>query len=223
MQNRTERRRAALLIVAAVAGFAPTMPAGASTGKDEAEIRAVWANYEKHLQAKQGDELALLLASPAIAYYGRMKRLALTGTPEAVAKAGMLMRLSVYTVRHLATATELKAMDTRKFIAWNVNLGLVSTMGKHKVELVNIRVNGDRAEAAIRAGASTSPPLFDFIREGGAWKIDVVKAVRVMEPLIQSRLSEAGLSEEQILAIMIRPYSTKPYRFEDLKKPLVTQ
>lgn len=215
-------RRLVTLIVATFA-FAPAFADAQATkpnADDERAIRAVWETYAKHIDAKAGAKAAALLAKPTVDYYARMRELALTGTQDALGKQGVLMRLSVYLVRHLATAAEIRPLSPRAFIAWSIRRGLVSTMGNRKVELINIKIDGDRAVSAVRVGTSTSPPIFEFHREGGAWRIDVVKAIRVMEPMLETRLKEGNIKEEQILAAMIRRHSKKPYQIEELRKPL---
>lgn len=196
------------------------MAQAADPKKDVADIQQAWDTYQEHVIARRGDKATGLLAKPTIAYYTRMRELILTGTQEQMAKQGVLTRVTVYLMRHLLTAAEMKAMSTQKFIAWTVDKGLVDS-SRGKVQITNIQVDGDKAVASIKAGASVSPPILRFAREDGQWRVDVAEMIRKIEPIMEERLKKSNISEEQLLAVMMRRHSKKPYDFEKLKQPLI--
>lgn len=212
-----------LALVVAIAAVAVSAPTRANEAADKAAINDVWNKYQDNVVAKNGKDAVALVAKPTIAYYGKMRRAILTGTPAQVAKMGVLTRLSVYMMRHLIAAAELKPMSTRAFLAWTIDKGMTAASGARRIPLRDLTVTGDTAIGYVGPGKGQGAPAFKFYRESGAWKLDYTEVVRRLEPMMEARLKKQGVTDDKIVALMVRRFSKKPINFEKLKQPLIKQ
>jgi hypothetical protein len=210
------------LVVLTSAAMAGIAPARADDAADRAAINDVWNKYQDYVVLKKGKEAVALLAKPTIKYYGDMRQAILTGTPKAVAKMGVLTRLSIYMIRHLVTAAKLKPMTPRAFLAWTIDRGMTSAGGR-RIKLRDLTITGDTAIGYVGQGKGQGAPAFKFHRESGAWKLDYTEVVRRMEPLMEKRLKKQGITDDKIVALMVRRFTKKPIDFEKLKQPLIRQ
>ena len=198
-------------------------PARADEAADKAAINDIWTKYQDYVAARKGTDAVALLAQPTIKYYGDMRQAILTGTPAAVAKMGVLTRLSIYMIRHLITAAQLKPMTPRTFLAWTIDKGMTSTSSARRIKLQDLKITGDTAIGYVGQGKGQGAPAFKFYRESGTWKLDYTEVVRRLEPLMEARLKKQGITDDKIVALMVRRFSQKPIDFEKLKQPLIKQ
>lgn len=207
----------AIVPVALLCLAAATGPAFANNPRDEAAIRTAWLSYQDHIIARNGKAGAALMAKPTIKYYAQIRQLVLRGSREVVAKTTMLTRLTVYMVRHILPAAQVQSMSPRQFVGYLIARGMTGRTPKRTRPLTGVKINGDRADGVIGPGA---PPL-RFLRENGAWKIDLASLIKKIEPLMEAQIKKAKIPEERMVQLMVRRFSKKPIDFEKLKEPLL--
>ncbi len=214
-------RPAMLVLVAGLAVSAGAAPVAADAAKDKAAILSVWNRYQDLIVIRKGTEAVKLLAAPTIKYYANVRQAILTGTRKEVASKGILTRLTIYMLRHLMTAPQLTAMTPRTFLAWTIDQGMTAASGKRRVPLSKITIDKDRATGHIGKGDPATTPSFQFFRESGAWKLDYAQIVKKFEPLMEARMKKGGITDEQVVKIMVKRFSRKPINMEKLREPLV--
>jgi hypothetical protein len=196
-------------------------PVAANEAEDKKEILSVWNRYQDLIVIRKGTEAVKLLAAPTIKYYADVRQAILTGTRKEVASKGILTRLTIYMLRHLMTAPQLTAMTPRTFLAWTIDQGMTAASGKRRVPLTKITIDKDRATGHIGQGTPATTPSFRFFRESGAWKLDYAQIVKKFEPLMEARMKKGGITDEQVVKIMVKRFSKKPINMEKLREPLV--
>jgi hypothetical protein len=215
---RTFKVIVALPMILAFFGFQP-LPAFADKASDEAAIRAAWLTYQGHIIGRKGDAGAALLARPTLKYYADMRRLALSGPYEALAKSSMLTRLTVYMVRHVMITEQLQSMSAQQFVSYLIARGMTGRTPNRARPLTGVKIKEDMADGQIGPGA---PPL-RFLREDGTWKIDLLSLIRKIEPIMEAQIKKSNIPEAQMVRVMVRNHSTKPVDMEKLKQPMINR
>jgi hypothetical protein len=190
---------AALLTASMLAPPRADTPAGA------------FERYREALLAKDGKAAAAVLDAESIAYYTRMRTLALDGAPAEVKKLPIIDRLSVLRVRHEVGRARLEPMDGAALLAYAVERGWISETSVRQLSLGKVVVRGDSASAEIKVGDKVAPPqyVWRFRREGGAWKFNLVTLLELGEAAVRETVRQSGGTEDEFVFAVLEKLSGK--------------
>jgi hypothetical protein len=159
--------------------------------------------------ARDGAGAAAVVDRGTIAYYQRMRDLAVAGKADDVKKLPLLDKLMVLRMRHQIPLAQLKAMDGKGAFAFGVSQGWVgdnvAKMGAGPVE-----ITGDRATVTFLVGGKPTPAKLALQREGNAWRIDIVSLFQLSGEAFRKLQQESEKSEDAFMFELLEQISGKP-------------
>jgi hypothetical protein len=199
-------RLSACLAIAALAAPVGAEP-GPEPGPDAAVTRSFKA-YKSALERRDGTAAASMVSENSLAYYDRMRALALTAERQHLSVLEGTERMLVLSLRHSAPLELLKTASPAELVAYAVDEGLVSDTGIAKTELGEITLQGDRARCWIVIDGEPTRGVMQFVLEEAVleeavWKFDLEFAMRASEGLIAALAVQSGLSEDAVILTLL--------------------
>jgi len=182
---------AALLLVAAAAPPAATL------------ARRSFDAFKRALAERDGDAAVALLSAPSLAEWERDRRLALHGSPDEVRALSPGPRLAVLALRHAQPVFLLRDGTPAELAAAAVRSGLADRGALELLEIRDITARGDRASGQILASGLPSGMRAGFLRERGAWKLDLPASLDAAGRLVTETARATGNSEDAVIANLI--------------------
>jgi hypothetical protein len=184
----------------------PAAPAG------DAAVREAYDRYAKALLAKDGRAAAAAVDRATIAYYGRVRDLALDGDATTVRKAPAVDKIVILRLRHQVGREAVERMDGAGVLAFGVENGWIDAGSVRNAKLGAVRVEGDSASGDLEVGGRVAPREFawQFRREDGAWRISLVPTLRNAEPVLRQAAKQSGLDEDDFVLAVLEKVSDRP-------------
>jgi hypothetical protein len=211
----------------------PTPIAQAATYKfkplppsDRQGIQRCFVAYKQALLAKQGDLAVEQVSATTLAYYSKMRDLALRGDGATVRSQSLSDQYTVLALRQGVGLKKRLLMTNKELISLSIEEGWFGESRLRDLSIGNITVKGDRAEAVFVVKGKTDPafPSFVFLKEQKEWKIDITALLPVVEQSFQQWYAVAkaldNLSTDTFLTHMLELISGKPVSPE-IWQPLV--
>jgi|GEM_PF-4545526 len=210
---------ASAMIVAELAGEPPAKdppePAAARSqagAAEDAAIRAAYAALQAATQAQDHQAVMALIAPPYLRFLEDMHHLALHASAERVRAEPLMNQLYVLDLRHRVPAAQLRTMDTRQLLAhawdtgwmgtggWRVREGREAGLNAGHVVVVegDLAFARPPAEGGARGRTGGAAPDVTrslqtaFRREGGAWKVDVLPSIALLESVLRMQVERVG-------------------------------
>lgn len=187
---------------------------------DEAEIRKAFAQYRDALLKKDGGAAAEVVDTETLAYYTRMRDLALKGDAATVKKQSFIDRMMVVRLRHEVGADALKKMGGRELFAYAVTQGWVSARSVEKAQLGKVKIAGKEATGEYIVGGQVAPFTFVFKQGEQGWRFSLLPLLVIGESAMKQMAKQAGQEENQFLFALVEEVSGKAVP-EDIWEPLV--
>lgn len=181
----------AFLLCAAVAA-----PAAADS---TAAVTRSFKAYKSALERRDGSAAAAMVSSNSLAYYDRMRDLALTAQRQHLSVLEGTERMLVLSLRHSAPLELLKTASPAELLAYAVDEGLVSDTGIAKTELGEVTLQGERARCWIVIDGEPTRGVMQFVLEEAVWKFDLEFAMRASEGLIAALAVQSDMSEDAVI------------------------
>jgi hypothetical protein len=205
MPARSVQFAAAVILALAIASPA----AAAAAGGDVKAVKATFKTYQSALLKRNGTGAAAVMNRGTIAYYQRMRDLAVAGKPDEVKKLPLLDKLMVVRMRHQVALAQLKAMDGKAAFGYGVSQGWVGD-SVAKVGAGPIEITGDRASLTFMVGGEPTPAKLALDREDGAWRIDLLSLFELSGAGFKNLHAESGKSEDDFILELVQKVSGKP-------------
>jgi hypothetical protein len=182
--------------------------AGASA--DERAVRAAFQAYKAAVLDQQGTHAADRVTSGTLDAFERYRELALTGDRDTLQALPVTDRLQVLSIRHRVPTGQLRAMNGRAVFIYAVDRGWIGRESIERTHVGQVRVQGGIATAGIRIGRADTPVNFEFQREEGQWRLDLMPVIRMSEALFTQMAEQHGISENQLLMKLLGAVSGEP-------------
>jgi hypothetical protein len=181
--------RLAIAFAIGVGGFSTA--ALGSTADEAQMVRQVFEKYKQAVLSDNGEAAASLLSQGTIDYYGDMQQLAVCASPQEVRNQSMVNRMQVLLLRWRVPPDVLPQMSELELVTYAVNQGWIGKSGVVTVDIGDVTVSDSVALAQVLKNDQPSRIKFQFLKESGAWKLD-------LQPLLQ--VSNLAFKELAILA-----------------------
>jgi len=212
--RRTERGRRRPTGLAVRLGLAlacaPWLPSGAAAGTETTAVARGFAVYKSALAARDGARAAAAISANSLAYYDRMRELALSAPRNELEALEATERMLVLGMRHEAPRELLETATPVELVAYAVDSGLVSDTSVATTELGEITVQGDRARAWIVIDGQPTRGVLQFAREQSGWKFDLEFAMRASSGLVAALAQQLEVSENQVIFELLTRGSGRP-------------
>jgi hypothetical protein len=203
---------AALLLAIATA---PALAAEAT-----AAVGRAFAAYKAALEKGDGARAVSAISSNSLAYYDRMRKLALSASKSELDALEGTERMLVLGLRHQAPPQLLESGTPGELVAYAVDVALVSDTGVAKTELGEVTIQGEFARCWIVVDGEPTRGVLQFAREEGQWKFDLEFAMQSSAGLIAALALQSGMSENDVIFELLYRGSGKPVGPDIWKPPL---
>lgn len=173
-----------------------------SSSTHERDVQGVFecfAAYKGAILAQQGETAVGHLSRSTIDEYQNYVNLSLTADREEIAELSFINRMQVILMRHRIPLETLRELDGRSAIVFAVDRDWIGKDAVIRTELGDVSVYNDRATAEVAIGGQKAPTRFQFRRENGKWKFDLLSVLRDSNSAMKRAAEQAGMDEDQFL------------------------
>jgi hypothetical protein len=190
-----------------LAGVAAPIAAGGA-GSDRALVLRCYEAFERALVARDGEAAAALLSEGSLREWERDRRLAQHGSIDEVEALPAGSRLTVLSLRHAAPAFLRREGSPPELVAHAVRAGLADRAAVDTIEIRDVAVRGQRASASVLAvGLPAAGLRLGFVREQGAWKLDLPSSLDSIGRLVAATARATGTNESAVIVSWIAALS----------------
>jgi hypothetical protein len=166
---------------------------------EAAKIELVFKMYKVAIANSDGTQAADVMATATIEEYQHYRDWALTADKSVLSKQRVDQQRQALFYRLRLNAEQLEPMDGRALFAHAVNEEWIGKESVATLTLRDIRVAGNRAVAKVTVNGKPTTSEFDFVMEGGAWKLDLLRFSATIAERLAEQLKNDGKSIEQYL------------------------
>ncbi len=167
---------------------------------DAAQVRQSFARFLAALAARDADAGRRELSSESFPEWQRDRELALHGTRAEVAAQSPGRRLVVMALRHHAPRFVRREGSPRELVGYALGAGMADRDSLAAIELGDVAVRKDRAGGQLFASGLPSGFRADFVREDGAWKLDLGSTLEAAGRVVTRAAKAADASEDSVIA-----------------------
>jgi hypothetical protein len=167
---------------------------------DAAQVRQTFARFIAALAARDADAGLPLLSTASLTEWQRDRELALHGTRDEVASQSPGRRLIVMALRHHAPKFLRREGSPRELAGYALGAGMADRDSLAAIEVGDVAVKGDRAGGQLFASGLPSGFRADFVREDGAWKLDLGSSIEAAGRVVTRAAKAGDASEDSVIA-----------------------
>lgn len=179
-------------------------------GNEEKSVKGAFATYKKSILKGDGKAAVECIDARTITYYGKMLSLTLEADSAEVAGLDLMDKLTVLSLRHRLTRSEMEGFDGRQLFVYSIEKGMVGKNSVANVEMGEIIVEGGRARGQLVALGEESPLYFQFNKEDGRWKLDLTSLFGPTTEGLKQMLSDRGMTENEFIFQALEITTGKP-------------
>ena len=167
---------------------------------DATQVRQSFARLAAALAARDADAGLHVLSIASLLEWQRDRELALHGARAEVAAQSPGRRLVVMALRHHAPKFLSRDGSPRELVGYALGAGMASRDLLAMIELGDVAVKGERAGGQLFASGLPSGFRADFVREDGAWKLDLGATIDAAGRVVTRAAKAADASEDSVIA-----------------------
>lgn len=167
---------------------------------DAAQVRQSFARFVAALGARDAGAGLRLLSVASLPEWQHDRELALHGTRAEVAAQSAGRRLVVMALRHHAPRFLRRDGSPRELAGYALGAGMADRDSLAAIELGDVAVQGERAGGQLFASGLPSGFRADFVREDGAWKLDLGRTIEAAGRVVTRAAKAGDASEDSVIA-----------------------
>lgn len=180
---------------------------GTAFGGDEDEVRKAWENYRTAILAQDGDAAYALIDRGTRGYYHELLQAVIYARPRDMPQLMIMVKLAVIQSRRDIPAAQLLEFDAEAYFEHSVERGWFSKETMRTISLVAIEVDGDRARSSVERDGQIVRSGYEFRREDGAWRINLMPALIAGEWALQQIVGASGKAEDDFIFDLVEAHS----------------
>jgi hypothetical protein len=173
-------------------------------------VRAAFAAYRAAATAGDGGGAAAMVDHVTVYYYDEALRRARTSTAAELERLSLVDRLVVLSIRHRLSSDALATLDGRGLVAAGVADGWIGRQGTSHMELGEVSVNGDVADAPVLVDGQPSEFAFHFRREPAGWRLDLTSVHAATEQALEAAVAQSGLEANAFMVAALQQATGRP-------------
>lgn len=182
-----------LLLAATPAVAAPPPPAPT---EEERQVATVFDTARGALQQGKGSALVPLLSRATVQKLESVRTVARNGDQVAIGRLEPGEKFAAMGLRRHLTPADLRRMNLGDITDHAVKQGWLGPNVIARSRLGPVRVKGDRASALLLVDNKPAMVPADFVREGGAWRIDLTSVFTFGGQMLKGFAVMSGKTEE---------------------------
>lgn len=167
-----------------------------SATADRTAVRAAFNTYARAALDQDGATAVSTIASPIFGFYDQARELAVTGTEGEIRQQTVTQQMTVYLLRAELDPAVLSEGSVEEILTVVFDYGLVDT---GEFFLGDIQVDGDQASAETMLDGETTDFELPFLREEGAWKVDIEPLLSFADEGLRREADRLGISTDVLI------------------------
>lgn len=186
-------------------------PLAVAAARPAEQVRSSYDALARALVARDADATLALVSEASITEWARLRALALRGSLTEVEALAPGPRLAVLALRHQAPVWLLRDGPPRELAAHAVRAGLADRRTAAQVSLADVAVLAPtRALGQLYASGLPSGLRAGFVREAGAWKLDLPTTLEGVGRVVSQVARTTGASESAVIVNLLAAASGEP-------------
>lgn len=174
---------------------------------DSEAILKSFQNYKSAILDQKGEIATGLVTKRTVDEYQNYVDWALSGDRKTLESLSFINRFQVFLLKHRIPVETLKKLDGRSAFAYAVDRDWIGKNGTIRTTLGKVDVAGNRATAEVLIGGQTAPNRFQFTKENGVWKFDLIQVMRDTDQALKAVARQKGKSEQEFMFSLIETVS----------------
>lgn len=174
---------------------------------DVAAVSAAFERYRAAILAQDADAAFALVDQTTRGYYRELLQVVLHATPADMPQLMIMVKLAVLQSRREIPRATLLELDGETYFKLSVERGWFSREAMRALHLDRIEIDGDRAQSKVERDGELVPAGFEFTREQGAWKINLMPAVIAGEWAMQQVVRASGKAEDEFIFDLVEAHT----------------
>lgn len=176
---------------------------GNDSASSDDDVRAAWTAYRDAIVAKDGEEAVKHLSPGTIAYYDRMRNLALDASEADLQRERLVDQVAVLGLRARIDVGLLRTGDARDIVVDAVDQGLIGDEVS-RLDIGVVEATGDAASATVRQGETELPTRLSFRRVDRRWRVDLEPLLGTAETALQAAARGSASPKELVERLLAR-------------------
>lgn len=164
--------------------------------EEERQVAAVFDTARGALQQGKGSALVPLLSRATVQKLETVRTVARNGDPVAIGRLEPGEKFAAMGLRRHLGPSDLRRMSVGDVADHAVKQGWLGPNVIARSALGPVRVKGDRASALLLVDNKPAMVPADFVREGGAWRIDLTSVFTFGGQMLKGFAAMSGKSED---------------------------
>ena len=174
---------ALLWLLVPIVGFAQT-----------SAVRETYEEFDNLMLAKDGGQAFELLSEDSQKFVEEVREISISADRESLLEQPLPVILAVFSVR---SAADGKAPASGGQTLVDMARGYEESSAV--TEMGEITINGNTASGAILVNGNPNPIDYSFVKEDGAWKVDMASQMKETEELMLGPIKASGMSKDKFL------------------------
>lgn len=183
------------------------------------EIDRVYRDYCDAVARADGVHAGSLVSAGTLSRYQEFAHGALTADQTALDSLPVTARLQILLLRQRMDAATLSTFDGPQLFAAIIDRGWFESSGFRNTQLGMIAIDRDQAQAPVHRNGRPTRDRAYFLRENGAWKINLLPNLTGSDRVIETAAAQNRLSENAYLEALVAEVTRQPVR-DNIWQPL---
>ena len=188
----------------------PALAAPPPGSPEEREVAALFESARTALAQKRGAAVVPLLSRRSLEKLESVRSAARSGDDAGLAKLEPAEKFAAMGLRRYVSPADLRRMSLGDLADHGMKNGWLGPNVIGSSGLGPVRVRGDRASALLMVDNRPALVPADFVREGGAWKIDLTGVFMFGSQMLKGFAAMSGKSDEAYIQDMLQKLPAKP-------------
>ena len=210
------RRELVVSLLATVVFAASCAPVESDDSK---AVQAAFHAYKESILAQDGPAAVQFLPQSIFEFYEGVRQKALHAPPEEVHGMALTTRISVMRVRMQIAPEQLEGMTGKGLCELAIDKGWISRESVSELDVDVPHISGDRATCAAVKTGKKMPITFQFLKENGAWKVDLAAIMADADGALKIVREKQGMDEETFFGVMMERVMGRPLTSQDYDPP----
>lgn len=155
--------------------------------------------FKKSIIDTNGESAVNLLSSHSLDYFEVILNNVSNSPKDIVSKLSIVDKMIVLGARQKLTSSEASKLDGKSFFNFAVKAGIVNKGMIKSIEISNIVIDGEKAQADIVTNNIETGVKLDFARENNKWKIDIISIYPATNLLLKNMIEMMGKDEDDFV------------------------
>jgi hypothetical protein len=189
-----------------IATFAFCFPMLTLASETEAVIKS-FQDYKSAILDQKGEVAVGLVTKRTVDDYQHYVDWALAADRKTLESLSFINRFQVFLLKQRIPADTLKQLDGRLAFVYAVDRDWIGRNSVIRTTLGKVDVANNCATAEVLISGQTAPNRFQFSKENGTWRFDLIQIIRDTDQALRAAAMQKGASEDEFMFSLIETIS----------------